>query len=73
MLSITTETVPGYPETRVKSEIVLGEENCVATRVIDAKIYSIEIESLDLKVIKKVISISNIDFKMFGSIRNEEY
>lgn len=71
MLSIQTETIPGYPETRVKTEIVVGESSTTATRVIDSTIYSIEIQSFDLKVIKKVLELSNIDFKMFGSISIE--
>lgn len=73
MLTIYTETVPGYPETKVKTEVVVNEDHCVATRVLDAKIFLIKIESLDLNVVKKVISISNSDFKLFGSIENEEF
>ena len=68
MIKCLTEAVPGYPETAVKSELVISESGVMISRVLDAKIFVLELETTDITVVNKMLKLSNEDFRLFGAI-----
>lgn len=71
MIKCSTESVPGYSETLVKSELVILEAGFSVTRVLNSKIYTLEINSTDISVAKKILSLSNSDFVLFATINEQ--